>query len=118
MGNCGCSDSQCTMVYTTSGKGPVMWTSPDCPKMLTKPTYASILIYDGVSSSFWGDGSSEKPVCLPNIQTGSIDNIQYIIGMTPQGCMFKMPVTSIPITLCPENPGDPPVTGKILFVPD
>jgi len=73
-----------------------------CPAQLQNPSNPSVLLYDANGNVLWRDGTSSFPICLPSMEQNT-DPVAYLIGMTDEGCLVKVPVTYEGITTC-EGP--------------
>lgn len=57
-----------------------------CKKTMTDPDEPSVLFSDGNGETKWADGSTSKPICLPNTQTDT-GAISYALGINDSGCL-------------------------------
>jgi hypothetical protein len=58
-----------------------------CKKTMTDPDEPSVLFSDGNGETKWADGSTSKPICLPNTKTGN--ELDAIVGLEG-GCIQKI----------------------------
>lgn len=72
----------------SQGVSPILWQNGSQITRLNTPLNPSFLVYDGTSTR-WGDGSSQSPIYLPNLQQVSNGSINYIVGSIASGAITK-----------------------------
>lgn len=95
----------------------VVVTAPNgCASSLNKPLYSSLVFWNGDSEVKWSDGSSENPICLPNLRYGEGYLTTELVATTNSGCVYRIPVSAVELTLCPETEGGDPVLITVLAI--
>jgi hypothetical protein len=113
--NMGCCETECcggnTLPPASSKVKGLLGVTPNNQGVLKDPTTKSLCYYDPVTGYVtWQDGSSSLPICLPELQTLSeSDTLSFMVGMTTEGCLVKIPITQEQIQTCPI-PGGPILT--------
>ncbi len=79
-----------------------------CAGKLVAPETTSVAMWID-NRIVWSDGSSLRPICLPDIQTiTDLSDMAYMLGVNTDGCLVKIAITSNNITTC---------EGPVLTVP-
>lgn len=89
------------------GKQVFVTNTRHCRVVLESPSTPSLLLYDSNNQVVWRDGSTTFPICLPELQSAS-SPAAYMLGMTSEGCVVKIPITYEEIETC---------EGPVLTVP-
>lgn len=86
---------------TSIAKNIVVTDRRHCIRTIEPPTTQSLVIYNEFGQVVWANGSSDKPICLPELQT--LTNPPFILGLTAEGCIGKVAVTYPSVATC-EGP--------------
>jgi hypothetical protein len=76
------------------GVGPLVYANGNQVARLNPPLNPSFVVYDG-SVTRWGDGSSNAPVLLPNLQQVSQSTINFAVGLNTQGQLAAYANTTV-----------------------
>ena len=72
----------------SQGPSPILWQNGNQITRLNTPLNASWLVYDGTTTR-WGDGSSQSPIYLPNLQQVANNSVNYLVGSITSGAITK-----------------------------